>query len=101
MIMIEEAEGGIFDGGTALKHSILWDGNDAVGFGALPGGYYNVSTGVYGGLGSEARFWTSTANAALTQASNMRLRTNYVDETFGSILLNNGRTALSVRCVQD
>jgi uncharacterized protein (TIGR02145 family) len=99
-MLIDEAEGGYYSGGQALKHSSLWNGIDAVGFGALPGGYYYASTNTYSGRGSEARFWTSTANAALTRASHLTLTTSSLDESFSPMQMTN-RAALSVRCVQD
>jgi len=98
MIMIEEAERSGFRGGVALKSLYSWNGQDAVGFGALPGGYYYASTKTYTGLGSEARFWTSTGNTS--RASHLILTGASSDESFKAMEFSD-RAALSVRCVQD
>lgn len=59
-----KAAGGISKAGEALKSSSGWfkkgNGSDALGFNALPAGYW--SEGKFDGIGGYAYFWSSTDN---------------------------------------
>jgi len=56
-----EYTGGTSIAGGRLKDSLNWNGLNAYGFDALPGGYYNeVVTGGYRDIGSRAMWWSLT-----------------------------------------
>ena len=84
------------EAGTKLK-SKEWDGSDALGFNALPAGYwYN---GDFCDMGSYAHFWTATEHSYI-HAYNRSLHSASSLLTWYSSLFYKDH-AYSVRCVKD
>jgi uncharacterized protein (TIGR02145 family) len=100
-LALSEAAGGEEAAGKRLKAKMGWDengnGNDWLGFSALPGGNRHPDAGDFGYAGSIGFWWTSTEYGG----GNVYIRTmNYGDNDVGeSYTGKNG--GLSVRCVLD
>lgn len=80
---------------TAMN-SIPWNGEDSHGFTALPGGYRSGSSGQFGQLGDQVKFWTSTE--ASGELGVLRLTTgsaSAADMTGDAI-----RTGAYIRCLK-
>ena len=86
--------------GTMLKSSTGWENNgngeNAVGFSALPSGIRNNGGG-FGDAGNKARFWSASEHAAY-YARYMSLSDSNATATLSD---QNKRWAHAVRCVQD
>lgn len=87
--------GGDNGAGTRMKSRDRWNGNNASGFTALPGGYRNFN-GVFSHINSIASWWTSSsvdsANAWTISIGNGSVVSSSYDGK---------RVGLSVRCVRD
>jgi len=93
--------GGVFLAGKKLKSTSGWsksgNGTDAVGFGALPGGYRYHNGGYFNDMGTSATFWSASEdnmyNAWYRNLDyyDVGIFRSYYYKEFG----------LSVRCIKD
>jgi uncharacterized protein (TIGR02145 family) len=82
--------------GTKMKTNKGWDGNNASGFTALPGGYRNNS-GAFDHIDSMGSWWSATeANTGNAWSCSMGYGDGVVSNSF-----DGKRVGLSVRCVKD
>jgi uncharacterized protein (TIGR02145 family) len=92
--------GGDSSSGIALKSQQGWnddgDGNDSVGFSALPGGV-RAETGVYLNKGAGGYWWTSSPSNSTAYSRDMQTNANYCSRG-DDYSLNAG---FSVRCIKD
>jgi uncharacterized protein (TIGR02145 family) len=92
------AAGGNSAAGTKLKSkSPDWNGEDAYGFSALPGGLRNI-VGSFNGLGSWGHWWAATRDASFDYAYLRGMKSNNTGVSEGSSDKSDSR---SVRCLQD
>lgn len=105
-IKLKDPKGEMIEGvGTSLKKKTDWDdgdeapsGSDRFGFGALPGGYRNVS-GTFNYLGQDCNFWIASESSEPDHAPYWNL---YFDnEDFLGVYSNLKNSAYSVRCIKD
>ena len=92
--------GGDSSSGIALKSQQGWnnngDGNDSVGFSALPGGV-RAETGVYLNKGAGGYWWTSSPSNSTAYSRDMQFDENYCSRG-DDYSLNAG---FSIRCIKD
>jgi uncharacterized protein (TIGR02145 family) len=94
---LENSLGGPASAGTFLKAGPpLYDGNNSIGFEALPGGYRNDSHGFYDLIGNNGNWWT-------TSATEVGAWFRYLTSNSGGLFTMNSvpRNGFSIRCVQD
>jgi len=94
---LENSLGGPASAGTFLKAGPpLYDGNNSIGFEALPGGYRNDSHGFYDLIGNNGNWWT-------TSATELGAWFRYLTSNSGGLFTMNSvpRNGFSIRCVQD
>ncbi len=99
---LEIAVGGSIVGGAALKATPpQWDGVNAAGFAALPGGYrYNpYHGGNFFNQGTIGYWWTSSAVGVNAWLRNLSSGSNVV--TRDSVTHYSTNSGLSVRCLRD
>lgn len=93
--------GGADSAGFILKATNGWNddgnGNDDIGFAALPGGSRNHQNGTFSNAGRNGYWWSATEN----DATNARFRYIYAKETKVNSHSNFKSYGLSVRCVRD
>jgi len=99
-ISVVDLLGGDSSSGIALKSQQGWnddgDGNDSVGFSALPGGV-RAETGVYLNKGAGGYWWTSSPSNSTAYSRDMQTNANYCSRG-DDYSLNAG---FSVRCIKD
>ncbi len=103
---LENALGGLGHSGTegaALKSTQGWangsNGTDDVGFGALPAGYRDASSGNFNGTGTLAYWWSATSSGSAGGDAWTRAL-----DTYGSGINRDDDVpalGLSIRCLQD
>ena len=102
------AVGGMSIAGKMLKSKSGWNGSDAFGFDALPGGYmhYDIWGRKYLDEGDYAYFWSSTRNPEQYSNCSYGVKLSAEDEaewvcvTEGNVY-EDGNLAYSVRCIKD
>ena len=108
--MLFTTAGGKDSAGTKLKSAMGWspNGSDAYGFSALPSGSWGFggeTEGLFGGIGSEANFWSSS------ESFSDRAYEVWMNSTSAAAYIENAAThavggsykhnCFSVRCVKD
>ncbi len=81
--------------GEKIKSAADWNGSDASGFSAIPGGG-RESSGNFYGIDNGASFWTSTASGTSSWTRNLFPGRSTVNRS----LLSKGN-AISVRCIKE
>jgi len=95
-LALANVAGGTAKGGKYLKSASGWNGTDAYGFAALPGGYLH-SDGSFRNIGNGGYWWSASENGT-GKAYNLFMRSHH--EIAG--LDGDSKSALfSVRCVKD
>lgn len=78
-----------------------WNGQDGIGFDALPAGYRYSSGSGYNYVGSRAYFWTSTSETAASASYvNIEYSQNKGGYVFNSVPEGDRKEAYSVRCAK-
>ena len=99
-ISLVDLLGGDSSSGIALKSQQGWnddgDGNDSVGFSALPGGV-RAETGVYLNKGAGGYWWTSSPSDSTAYSRDMQANANYCSRGDDYSL----SAGFSVRCIKD
>ena len=78
-----------------------WNGQDGIGFDALPAGYRYSSGSGYNYVGNRAYFWTSTSETAASASYvNIEYSQNKGGYVFNSVPEGDRKEAYSVRCAK-
>lgn len=102
MFLGDTCLGGLSVAGGKVKTITVWTGSNtgatnSSGFNGLPAGYCSAAGGVFGGLGTNASWWTSTS----IDDSFARCRNIFSSSAAMSATFNSKKGGFSIRCVKD